>query len=356
MSHLTDLLRARRSRLVAPPAICSFVLAVLVTFAVASSAAAATAADVPLGTTDTFAILAGAGITSTGITTVNGDIGSYPTATITDGGILTVNGQNPATPTDTQVAQTDLGTAIGNATGQGPPTQTVAALANGDILTPGIYNSASTIGVSGTVTLDGGGDPDAVFLFQAGTALNVGSNSVIALAGGAQACNVFWQVGTAATLNGSFFAGTVLAGTSITMTSGNVVEGRLLAQTGSVTLDGNIITTPVCAPATTTTLGATTTTLGATTTTLGATTTTAAATTITAAATTTTLGATTTTAAATTTSGGGTSTTLPATTTTGPATTTTAPGTRTTVRAKKEQVQNRVPVPKRARNPFGLTG
>ncbi|HEX3328041.1 MAG TPA: ice-binding family protein, partial [Actinomycetota bacterium] len=292
MSHLSYLLRGRRSRRVAPSAICTFVLALLVTFAVASSAAAATAAAGPLGTTDTFAILAGAGITSTGITTVNGDIGSYPTATITDGGVLTVNGQNPATPTDTQIAQTDLGTAIGNATGQGPPTQTVAALANGDILSPGIYNSASTIGVTGTVTLDGGGDPNAVFLFQAGTALNVGANSVIALVGGAQACNVFWQVGSAATLNGSFFAGTVFAGSSITLTSGNIVEGRLLAQTGTVTLDGNIITTPVCAAATTTTAAATTTTAAATTTTAAATTTTAAATTTTAAATTTTAAAT----------------------------------------------------------------
>jgi Ice-binding-like len=190
--------RALRSRQVATPAIAAL-LALLVVLALATSAQAAAASTIPLGTADPFAVLAGAGITSTGITTVNGDIGSYPTGTITDGGILTVNGRNPATPSDTHTAKDDLDIAFNNAASQGPPTQTVATLANGDILAPGIYNSATTIGVSGTVRLDAGGDPNAIFLIQAGTGLNVGANSAILLIGGAQACNVFWQVGTAAT-------------------------------------------------------------------------------------------------------------------------------------------------------------
>jgi hypothetical protein len=113
-----------------------------------------------------------------------------------------------------------------------------------------VYNSGSSIGLTGTLTLDAEGDPNAVFVFQAGSSLITASGSTVSLINGAQACNVFWQVGSSATLGtNSTFSGTILALTSITATTGSTITGRILARNGAVTLDTNSITTPVCAAA-----------------------------------------------------------------------------------------------------------
>jgi hypothetical protein len=101
---------------------------------------------------------------------------------------------------------------------------------------------------SGRVTLDAQGDPNAVFIFQIGSKLTTGSNTAVQLINGAQACNVFWQVGSSATLGtGTRFVGTIMAWASITATTGATIHGRLLAQTAAVTLDTNTITTSNCA-------------------------------------------------------------------------------------------------------------
>lgn len=215
---------------------------------------------VPLGTADSFAVLAGAGITNTGPTTINGDVGTYPTTTITGTATLTVNGTNHGGDAVTQGAKTDLVTAYNTAAGEGPTSPIVADL-GGQTLTPGVYNSASSIGLTGVVTLNGGGNPNAVFVFQAGSTLTTASASQVNLTNGAQSCNVFWQVGSSATLGtGSSFRGTVLALTSITVTTGVTVDGRLLARNGAVTLDSDTITKPTCATTTPTTTTTTTTT------------------------------------------------------------------------------------------------
>ena len=277
-----------------------FVLGLLLTIV---SGAAAAAASVPLGTAGSFAVLAGAGITNTGPTTVNGDLGTYPTTTMTGTASITVTGTNHAGDSVTQGAQSALTTAYKTAAGEGPTSPISADLA-GQTLKAGVYNSGSSIGLSGALTLDGGGNPNAVFVFQAGSTLTTGSGSTVNLINGAQSCNVFWQVGSSATLGtGSTFRGTIIALTSITVTTGTHVDGRVLARNGAVTLDTNTITRPTCAAATTTT--AATTTAG--TTTAGTTT-----------AGTTTAGTTT---AATTTA----ATTTAATTTTAPTSTTAAP-------------------------------
>jgi LPXTG-motif cell wall-anchored protein len=132
------------------------------------------------------------------------------------------------------------------------PTETIAANLGGKTLTSGVYNSTSTILLTGALTLDGQGDADATFIFQAGTALTTTSGASIALTNGAQACNVFWVVGSSATLGtGSRFVGTVMALESITDTTNASVEGRLLARNGTVTLDSNTIVNNACAePAT----------------------------------------------------------------------------------------------------------
>src|SRR4051812_31814879 len=128
-----------------------FVLGLL--FALAGSASAA-ATHVPLGAAHSFAVLAGTGITNTGPTTVNGDIGTYPTTSITGSSSLTVTGTNHHGDSVTQQAKTDLINAYDVAAGEGPTNPIVADL-GGQTLTKGVYNSGSTIGLTGTLTLDG---------------------------------------------------------------------------------------------------------------------------------------------------------------------------------------------------------
>ena len=134
--------------------------------ALGSDAAAAPVA-VGLGTADSFAVLAGTGITNTGPTTITGDIGTFPTATITGLTSVTVYGTNHAGDSVTQGAKTDLTTAYTTAAGEGPTTAIAADLV-GRTFKPGVYNSASAVGLSGVLTLDAAGDPNAVWVFQAG--------------------------------------------------------------------------------------------------------------------------------------------------------------------------------------------
>jgi hypothetical protein len=170
-------------------------------------------------------------------------------------------------------------TAYTTAAGEGPTTAIAADLA-GQTLAPGVYNSASSIGLSGALTLNGGGNPNAIFVFQAGSTLTTGSASQINLINGAQSCNVFWQVGSSATLGtGSTFRGTIIALTSITVTTGVTVDGRVLARNGAVTLDTDTITRPTCAAVAATTAATTTAAATTTTATTTAATTTAAKTT-----------------------------------------------------------------------------
>jgi hypothetical protein len=118
---------------------------------------------------------------------------TFPTTTVTGAASLTITGTNHVGDAVTQQGKTDLVTAYNNAAGQGPTSPIAADLA-GLTLTPGVYNSASSIGLTGALTLNGGGDPNAVFIFQAGSTLTTGSASQVNLINGAQSCNVYWQV------------------------------------------------------------------------------------------------------------------------------------------------------------------
>ena len=212
----------------------------------AAGSANAAATHVLLGTADPFVVLAGAGITNTGPTTLNGDIGTFPTTSISGAGSMTITGTNHGGSAVTQGAKSDLVTAY-NTARDANPRNAIAADLTGRTLLPGVYNSASSVGLSGSLTLNGQGDPDAVFIFQAGSTLTTGSASSVNLINGAQACNVFWQVGSSATLGtGSVFRGTILALTSITVTTGVTIQGRALARNGAVTLDTDTITRPSC--------------------------------------------------------------------------------------------------------------
>ena len=211
-----------------------------------AGAASAAAVAVPLGTAAPFAVLAGAGITNTGPTTVRGDLGTYPTRTTTGDATITTTGKKHGGDAVTQGAKDDLRTGYTTAAGEGPPSPITADLA-GRTLTAGVYRSDSSLGLTGALTLDAGGNPDAVFVFQAGSTLKTASASRIVLSNGAQACHVFWQVGSSATLGtGSTFRGSILALTDITVTTDVTVDGRVLARNGAVTLDTDTITTPSC--------------------------------------------------------------------------------------------------------------
>lgn len=211
--------------------------------------------QVSLGTAIGFAVLAGSGITNTGATTISGDVGTFPTITETGFGSVTLTGTNHYGDLTTQAAKTDLATAYTNAASQGLDFSITADLGTMSPLVPGVYNSGSSIGLTGTVILDGGGDPNAVFIFQAGSTLITASNSKVVLINNAQPCNVFWQVGSSATLGtGSTFIGTIMALASITDDGGSTIDGRLLARNGAVTLNNTTITRSICQAVVTTTL------------------------------------------------------------------------------------------------------
>jgi hypothetical protein len=223
----------------------------------ASPAATAQAASVPLGTADGFAVLAGSTITNTGPSVISGDLGLSPGTAVTGFPPGTVAmGTVHRTDAVALQAQRDLTLAYDDAARRSSTAAISADLA-GSTLTAGVYTSASSLGLSGALTLDARGDPSAVFVFQAGSTLTVGSASRVLLIGGAQACNVFWQVGSSATIgSASAFAGNVLALTSISLTTGATLNGSALARNGAVTLDTNAVTKAACAPASTPPTGA----------------------------------------------------------------------------------------------------
>ncbi len=224
-------------------------------------AASAQAQSVPLGTADGFAVLAASTVTNTGPSVVSGDLGLSPGTAVTGfpPGTVTAGTIHAADAVALQ-AQNDLTTAYNNAAGR-PSTASVSGDLAGRTLTPGVYTSASSLGLSGDLTLDAQGNPNAVFIFQAGSTLTVGAGSRVLLIGGAQACNVFWQVGSSATVGtGAAFAGNILALTSISLTTAATLYGRALARNGAVTLDTNTVTRAGCVTQTSTPPSATNTT------------------------------------------------------------------------------------------------
>ncbi len=215
----------------------------LSTAQISSAQAADAGTPVPLGTTEQFAVLAGAGITNTGATTIQGDLGSSPTPALVLPGVQ-LDGTNQAGNGVTQQAKQDLVDAYVDAENSSRPAEDPTELA-GRTLVAGVYGTEGELGLTGTVTLTG--DSDDVFVFQAGSTLITGSGSSVVLAGDVQACNVFWQVGSSATFgSNSRFTGTVMALTDISAQQGARFDGRLLARNGAVTLINNDITASPC--------------------------------------------------------------------------------------------------------------
>lgn len=231
----------RRRRLAGVAAVSSLSVLVL--------ASGAQGATVGLGSADPFGVLAGSAVSNSGATLLTGDLGLAPGSSVTGFGPGSIVGATHVNDAVATLAKSDLVRAYDDAASR-PSTAAVAGDLAGRTLTGGVYTAPTTLGLTGDLVLDGQGDPDAVFVLRAGTSLTVGSGSRVRLIGGAQSCNVFWQVGTSATIGtGSAFTGNVLALTSITLTAGVTVDGRLLARNGAVVLDSDVITRSTCAAA-----------------------------------------------------------------------------------------------------------
>jgi hypothetical protein len=210
-------------------------------------------AQISLGTAGSFGVLAGSTVTNTGATVVTGNLGvspgtaviGFPPGTVTPPGtihsadavasqakadLVTAYDAIVATPTLVDLTGTDLG---------------------GITLTPGVYGFSSSAQLTGTLTLDALGNANSVFIFKIGSTLTTASNSSVIVINGGSNCNVFWQVGSSVTLGtGTVFVGNILALTSATLTTGATVSGRVLARNGAVTLDSNAVTVclsgPIC--------------------------------------------------------------------------------------------------------------
>ena len=216
----------------------------LSTLIFASSALGAT--TVGLGKAASFSVLGGSTITNTGQTTMFGDLGLAPGSSVTGAPVvLGAEHVDDAVANEAKSALTTAATTAANEASNGSAGEDLA----GHAFLPGVYTASSSLLLSsGSVTLNAQGDPNAVFIFQIGSTLTTGSNTSVSLINGAQACNVFWQVGSSATLGtGTHFVGTIMAADSITANTGATIHGRLLAQTAAVTLENNTITTSTCA-------------------------------------------------------------------------------------------------------------
>ena len=216
--------------------------------AAAGSPAQAAVAPVSLGSASTFGVLAGTTVTSTGSSVINGDLGVSPGSAVTGFPPGVVNGTVHSADAPAASAQTDLAAGFTDAMGRTPTVTGLSSIGN-QTLGPGVYSAPSSLGVNGVLTLDGQGDTGSVFIFQIGSTLTTASASTVVPENGAQACNVFWEVGSSATLGtGSAFLGSILALTSITVTTGDTISGRALARNGAVTLDDDTVTVPPSCP------------------------------------------------------------------------------------------------------------
>ena len=198
-------------------------------------------------TAASFAVLAGSTVTNTGATVLDGDLGVSPGSALAGFPPGIVVGTSHADDAIAIQAQNDLTAAYNDAAAR-PGAILLPADISGMTLAPGVYSAATSLQIaSADLTLDGGGDPNATWIFQIGTTLVTSSGADVLLADGAcgSAANVFWQVGSSATLGtGTDFVGTLMADQSITATTGITVDGRLLARIGAVTLDTNLVAAP----------------------------------------------------------------------------------------------------------------
>ncbi len=207
---------------------------------------------IALGAAANFAILAAATVTNTSTPTmITGDLGLWPGTSLTNFPPGMINGTIHVNDTTAQAGEAALTIAYNDAAGRVGAFTPAVGNVGGLTFTPGLYRSDTSTEISGggDLTLDAQGDPNAVFIFQIASTLTTSSGFGITLTGGAKPSQIFWQVGSSATIGtGSHFAGNILANTSVTLVSGAVLDGRALAGaadlTGAVTMDDNTVVRP----------------------------------------------------------------------------------------------------------------
>jgi Ice-binding-like len=242
-------------------ALCFVFTAILVAIPIAANAA-----PVGLATAQPFVVLGGAGVTNSGSSVLNGDLGVTPGTSLGGfGAPAVVNGATHDNDAVAAQAQADLTTAYNVAAEQpiAPGNELTGVDLGGLTLSPGAYGYSTSAQLTGQLTLDAHGDPNAQFVFVIGSTLTTASASSVILTNGASPCNVFWKIGSSATLgSGTAFEGNIMALTSISLNSGVTVLGRALARNGEVTLINDVLTQPGCATETSTTPTGTETTTG----------------------------------------------------------------------------------------------
>jgi hypothetical protein len=197
--------------------------------------------SISLATANTYSLIAGAGITNTGPTSINGNIATSPKNIFTGRGSAIIVGDVHLNDPKAVQAQVDLRSAYDEVEAL-TPTDTVTANLGGQTLYPGVYNSATSISLTGNLILDAGGEDDAVFVFQAGTSFGVAAGSTVTLVNGGLIRNVYWQVGTATSVAANAeLIGVIMSTASITMAAGASIRGRLFSLDGAVTLSTNSV-------------------------------------------------------------------------------------------------------------------
>lgn len=200
-----------------------------------------------LGNVEDFAVLAGTTVTNTGAnTTIVGDVGVSPGAAISGMPVgQPTGGSIHAGDATAAQAQTALTSLYNNLAGRSCGTNLTSEDLGGMTLAPGVYCFNTSAALTGTLTLNGQGNPNAVFIIEVGSTLTTASNAVVDLIGGAQAANVYWQIGSSATLGtGTAFQGNIVALQSITVNAGSSLTGRVLARNGAVTIDSSTLALP----------------------------------------------------------------------------------------------------------------
>jgi hypothetical protein len=217
-----------------------------------------TRAGLPLlNSAQSFAVLSGQTVTNTGPTTISGDLGLSPGTAVTGfpPGLISGGTIHAADAVALQ-AQSDLTVAYVDLAARPCNTDLTGVDLAGQTLVAGVYCFTSSAQLSGALALDAQGNPDALFVFRIGSTLTTASGASVRVINGGQDCNVFWQVGSSATLGTTTaFVGSILALTSIDLATGASVSGRVLARNGSVTMDSNRVTVGICATCALTTCG-----------------------------------------------------------------------------------------------------